>query len=256
MIKVMPISINLIYIRLDAKPRPISLFQVYMPTVGSNVEEVAAVYSDLQTHIDACAKKDQVIITGDFNAKIGTDTEHRSCGKFGLGVMNERGQMLLDWMEDKKMIALNTCFQHRRGQLYTWTSPGGTISNQIDYIIVRRCDLKDHKDSRVLRSADCGSDHEMKRCLEQLLCEPNSFEELLKMKLHQHDNISCEEFTDGLKKAIDEFCLANETIIKPWIDEVCLNLIDRRRDAKLHGAHTQEYRTLNTAVHNACRDAK
>ena len=53
------------------------------------------------------------MVIGDFNAKIGENTDQHGCEKFGLGVMNERGDRLLDWVEDNTLIAVNMSFRHR-----------------------------------------------------------------------------------------------------------------------------------------------
>ena len=93
--------------------------------------------------------------------KIGETKEHPACGQYGLGIQNERGTMLLEWMRDNGLIALNTCFQHRKKERYSWISPGGAYKNTIDYIIIRRRNLKECHDARALVSADCVSDHQM-----------------------------------------------------------------------------------------------
>ena len=54
---------------------------------------------------------------GDFNAQIGEGTLHSARGSFGYGRTNDRGELLLDWMEDNTFIALNTYFRHRQGNV-------------------------------------------------------------------------------------------------------------------------------------------
>ena len=78
-------------------------FQVYMPTTEAEDVEVLTVYAKLQKVIDECPKKDQLVVMGDFNAQIGVNQQHVSCGKFGLGERNDRGQLLLDWLGDNKL---------------------------------------------------------------------------------------------------------------------------------------------------------
>ena len=118
-------------------------------------------YRELQRLVDQCSKKEILLLIGDFNAKVGEDTDRRGCGTFGLGVQNERGEMLLDGLETNKLIAVNTCFRHRKGQRWTWIQPGGRCRNQIDFIVTRRKDSRECEDARALPSADCGSDHQM-----------------------------------------------------------------------------------------------
>ena len=142
-------------------PRPINLIQAYLPTSAAEEEEVRNVYADMQRAIDDIPKRESLVIMGDFNAKIGINEGHVACGKHGLGETNERGELLLDWMENNGLIAMNTCFPHRVKEKCTWTSPDGQYRNMIDYIIVRKRDRGEVRDSRSLVSADCNSDHQM-----------------------------------------------------------------------------------------------
>ena len=75
----------------------------------------------MQKILDVGPEKDRVVVMGDFNAQISESTRRSACGSFGYGKINARGDLLLDWMEDNKLVAANTCFQHRCGQRYTCT---------------------------------------------------------------------------------------------------------------------------------------
>lgn len=79
-LSVEPINDRIILLRIDAKPRPITFVQVYMPTNDYDDSDVLDVYADLQLAIDRSVKKDRLIVMGDFNVKIGEDTIHPACG--------------------------------------------------------------------------------------------------------------------------------------------------------------------------------
>ena len=276
-LKVQPISDRMIMIRLDAKPNPITIIQIYMPTTEAEDEEVLAIYAMLQKVVEECPKKDRLVVMGDFNAQIGANRQHMSCGRFGVGEGNERGQMLLDWLSDNKLFAVNTCFQHRKNQLYTWYSPGGQWKTQIDFIAVRLRDRRECKDSRVLRSADCGSDHQLvwmkikgrswnKKKLHTKKIKPNlaqlqdsasaaAFEACVQDHLKDKD-VTWPVLADALSTASKEHCPAVRKTKKPWINQECLDLIDQRRQAKLSNFQGAEYRTLCKSVKSACRKAK
>ncbi len=68
---------------------------------------------------------------GDFNAQIGANHLDTSCtcGKFGLGERNDRGQLFLDWLGDKYLLP--TWTQPALHLVFTWTT-GGQTKNQID----------------------------------------------------------------------------------------------------------------------------
>ena len=54
------------------------------------------IYEDLQDLLELTPRKDALFITGDWNAKVGSQEIHAVTGKFGLGVHNEAGQRLIE----------------------------------------------------------------------------------------------------------------------------------------------------------------
>ena len=84
----------MISVHFQGKPFDITVIQVYAPT--SNIEEAEAeqFYEDLQDVIELKPKKDVLFMTGDWNAKVGSQEIPGLTGKFGLGVQNEAGQRL------------------------------------------------------------------------------------------------------------------------------------------------------------------
>ena len=80
-------------------------------------------------------KKSVLFITGDLNAKVGSQEIPGVTGKFGLGVQNDAGQRLTEFCQENTLVIANTLFQQHERRLYTWTSPDGQYRNQIDYIL-------------------------------------------------------------------------------------------------------------------------
>ena len=64
-----------------------------------------------------------LFIIGDWNAKVGSQETPGVTGKFGLGIWNEAGQILIE--KENALVIANTLFQQHRRRLYTWTSPDG-----------------------------------------------------------------------------------------------------------------------------------
>ena len=75
--------------------------------------------SDIQDLLELTPKNDVPFITGDWNAKVGSQETPRVTGKFGLGLQNEAGQSLIEFCQESK---------HKRRH-YTWTSPDGQYQN-------------------------------------------------------------------------------------------------------------------------------
>ena len=87
----------MISVRFQGKPFNITVIQVYAPT--SNAEEAEQFYEDLQDLLELTSPKDVLFITGDWNAKVGSQETPRVTGKFGLGVQNEAGQRLTEFCQ-------------------------------------------------------------------------------------------------------------------------------------------------------------
>ena len=66
-----PVSSRLISIRLRTAPFNITIIQVYAPTSGHDDNEVHNFYRQLQEIIDQTPKKDNLVVQGDWNAKVG-----------------------------------------------------------------------------------------------------------------------------------------------------------------------------------------
>ena len=71
-------------------------------------------YEDLQDLLELTPKKD-VLIIGDWNAKIGIQEIPGIIGKFVLGVQNEAVQRLTEFCQENTLVIGNTLFQqHKR----------------------------------------------------------------------------------------------------------------------------------------------
>ena len=85
---------RMIFVRFRGKPFSIMVIQAYAPTSNAEEAEVERFYEDLQDLLELTPKKDVLFITGDCNAKVGSQETTGVTGKFGLGVWNEAGQRL------------------------------------------------------------------------------------------------------------------------------------------------------------------
>ena len=112
----------MISVRFQDKPFNITVIQVYAPTSNAEEAEVEQFYEDLQDLLELTPKKDVLFITGDWNAKVGSQEIPGVTGKFGLGIQNEVGQKLIEFCQENALVIANTLFQQHRRRLYTWTS--------------------------------------------------------------------------------------------------------------------------------------
>ena len=110
----------MISVGFQGKPFNITVIQAYAPTSNVEEAEVERFYEDLQDLLELTSKTDVLFITGDWNAKVGSQETPGVTGKFGLGMQNEAGQRLIEFYQENALVIGNTLFQQHKRKLYTW----------------------------------------------------------------------------------------------------------------------------------------
>ena len=87
----------MISVHFQGKTLNITVIQIYALTSNADEAEAEQFYEDLQDLLELIPKKDVLFITGDWNAKVGSQEISGVTGKFGLGVQNEAGQRLIEF---------------------------------------------------------------------------------------------------------------------------------------------------------------
>ena len=153
------ISDRVIMMKLEAKAFNINVMQVYAPTQDHDGEEIEKFHQEIQDAIKY-AKSDEVMCTmGDLNATVGDERYQNIVGMHGSGQRNERGERLIQFCQENKLIIANTWFQQPVRKLYTWESPGDISRNQIDYIMFNERFRNCMKQAKTYPGADMNSDH-------------------------------------------------------------------------------------------------
>ena len=101
----------MISVHFQGKPFSITVIQVYAPTINAEEAEVKWFYEDLQELLELTPKNDVLFITGDWNAKVGSQEIPRITDKFGLGVQYEAWQRLKEFCQENTLVIVNTLFQ-------------------------------------------------------------------------------------------------------------------------------------------------
>ena len=81
----------------QGNPFIITVIQVYALTTNAKEAEVEHFYEDLQDLLELTPPKNVLFMTGNWNAKVGSQEIPGVTGKFGLVVQNEAGQRLMHW---------------------------------------------------------------------------------------------------------------------------------------------------------------
>ena len=87
----------MISVRFQDKPFSITVIQVYAPTEEAEVEQF---FEDLQDLLELTLKKDVLFISGERNAKVGSQEIPGATGKFDLEVQNAAGQRLIEFCQE------------------------------------------------------------------------------------------------------------------------------------------------------------
>ena len=108
---------RMISAHFKGKPFNITVIQVYAPTSNTEVAKVEWFYERLQDLLELTPIKDVLFITGDWNAKVGSQETPGVTGKFGLGIRNEARQRLIEFCQENSLVIANTLFQQHKRRL-------------------------------------------------------------------------------------------------------------------------------------------
>ena len=161
---------------LSDNKRHATLISVYAPTMTNPESTKENFYDELRVIIDSTPPDDRLIILGDFNARVGQDYQawQGALGRHGTGKMNSNGLMLLTMCSVHNLAITNTFFRLAGKHKTTWMHPRSKHWHLIDYVITRQRDIQDFTTTRVLRGADCSTDHRLVRSILNIQIKPRS----------------------------------------------------------------------------------
>ena len=93
----------MVSVHFQGKPFNITVIQVYVPTHNTEEAEVERFYEDLQELLELTAKKRCPFLC----AKLGSQETPGVTGKFGLGIWNEAGQILIEFCQENALVIAN-----------------------------------------------------------------------------------------------------------------------------------------------------
>ncbi|CAD6188300.1 unnamed protein product [Caenorhabditis auriculariae] len=147
--------------------RRLTIINVYSPTSPeaesdkTKREEKKKELDDFYRKLEETIQREKayyIFVLGDFNAKMGKyATPSIRHGKHGLGTRNDNGERLADLLPSRRLYHGNSFFEKPDQRRWTWKSPNGDTTNEIDHILANR--KWSLLDVAVLPSFDVGSDH-------------------------------------------------------------------------------------------------
>ncbi|XP_071705173.1 uncharacterized protein [Rutidosis leptorrhynchoides] len=133
----------------------------YAPHAGLGDDEKVRFWEALDEVVRSCPADHRLVIGGDLNGHIGTISDGYTGvhGGFGYGVRNEEGRSILEFAVAHELVVANSFFRKTEAQLATFHSGGH--STQIDYLLLRKGDLRACRDCRALTTWTCSTQHRL-----------------------------------------------------------------------------------------------
>ena len=137
------------------------IIQVYMPDINVTKKEILLTYQEVEKTKNelCCRNRDQIIIMGDFNARIGKDRVDRVTGDFLVDETNRNERILIDFCREHNLVLRNTFKPIKKKRIFSWKGDHGHGQSLIDFIAVNNRDKKCVRKCKVVHRVDKLSDH-------------------------------------------------------------------------------------------------
>ncbi|CAD6200263.1 unnamed protein product [Caenorhabditis auriculariae] len=257
----------------------LTIINVYSPTSPeaeskAKREEKEKELDDFYRKLEETIQREKayyIFVLGDFNAKMGKcATPSIRHGKHGLGIRNDNGERLAELLDSRRLYHGNSLFEKPERRRWTWKSPNGDTTNEIDHILANR--KWSLLDVAVLPSFDVGSDHRLVRAkvrLNQKFLKKDYHQPsrprrptyditTLEEKISEHDwqllddpTADYESLCDGLIRCAEPAARPTSSL-PPRLDQRAKDLLRRRGEVKRDPQATHLERLT---IDKACRMA-
>uniref|UniRef100_G1KYM6 Endonuclease/exonuclease/phosphatase domain-containing protein n=1 Tax=Anolis carolinensis TaxID=28377 RepID=G1KYM6_ANOCA len=149
-----------------AKNQQATIICTYAPTLDTDEDIKEIFYCQLDTILSEIPKEDKIILLGDFNARVGRDSDlwPGIIGKDGVGNSNSNGILLLTKCGEHNLVITNTLFRQKNKLKTSWKHPRSKHWHLLDYVITRARDRRDVLLTRAMTGTDdCWTDHRLIR---------------------------------------------------------------------------------------------
>ena len=139
----------------------VNIICCYAPQSGLSTGEKDDFYDQVMSLIAAVPVDEMLLLGGDFNGHVGENSLgfEGVHGGHGYGAQNPDGVRLLDFCVANQLAVSNLFFSKNTSRLITYSSGGN--ETQIDYLLVRRTQLKSVKNVNVISSEEYISQHKL-----------------------------------------------------------------------------------------------
>lgn len=127
-----------------------NIISAYAPQVGETEEMKEDFMEKFEELILSVAQNEKLLVGADLNGHVGRSADgfQQVHGGKGYGRRNKEGEKILECAESVDMAIVNTFYEKPDEHLITYKS--GSHATQIDYVLVRRRDLKMIRNCKVI----------------------------------------------------------------------------------------------------------
>ncbi|KAI5090479.1 hypothetical protein C0J45_19340 [Silurus meridionalis] len=163
-VEVKRVSDRVMIVNLEVEGMMINVISAYAPQVCCEMEEKERFWSESDEVVDGVHRNERVVIGSDFNGHVGEGNrgDEEVMGRYGFKERNVEGQMVVDFAKRMEMAVVNTYIKKKEENRVKYKS-GGRCT-QVDYVLCRRCNLKEIGDCKVLAGDSVARQHRMVVC--------------------------------------------------------------------------------------------
>ena len=152
---------RIILIRMTTGKTVFVFVCVYAPQANHSEFEKDRFYQMLQCAVSKIPASEQLIVCGDWNGHIGSQSTgfEEVHGGQAIGKRNTEGERILEFAFANELVVGNTWFKKKLEHLVTYQS--GNAATQIDFILYRRSFRKQVSNVKVILGEECASQHRL-----------------------------------------------------------------------------------------------
>jgi len=190
----------------------VTLISAYAPTMTNPDELKESFYEELRGLLHSVPYHDKLLLLGDFNARVGNDHHiwPGVLGCHGIGSMNSNGLLLLSLCSEFDLTISNTVFQQANKHKTSWKHPRSNHWHILDYVIVRRPDVKNVHITRAMCTPEYLSDHRLIRSKVAIPFVPKKMTSRVKMpKKMDVSSLKSQSKVQEVSSKLDEHLLSH-----------------------------------------------
>ena len=119
------VSPRMLWVKLKVAGEKILIVGVYGLGMERSENKRDVFWECFNECINGCSENERIIVLGDMNAKVGNREVYRVVGMYGVLVVNENGERLVEVCGERRLSIGNTWFQNRLIQKYTREGENG-----------------------------------------------------------------------------------------------------------------------------------